>query len=171
MKKRIHSNRSFFVLVLAMSITLCACTTRSDGDHTTATSYVSPPPHQVLTLVSPPSPSAIRSSMQSADPSASPKEPLLIFNLKNGATFRVGQPIPIDFAVLNAKLKGEGGDSRVRYIVDDGEMQWLDDSKPIWLSGWVPGEHMIRIELIGPDGWPYRNGNANVVTRKFQVTD
>lgn len=83
----------------------------------------------------------------------------------------MGHPVPIDFDVTNAKLKGDGGNFRVRYIVDDGQMQWLDESRPIWLSGWVPGEHMIRLELIGPDGWPYRNGNANIVTRKIWVTD
>ena len=37
------------------------------------------------------------------------------------------------------------------------------------LTGWTPGKHTIRIELVGPDGWPYRNGDYNVVTRDLTV--
>ena len=69
----------------------------------------------------------------------------------------------------NAKLKGDGGDYRVRYIVDDEDMQWIDVSEQVVLTGWIPGKHTIRLELIGPDGWPYRNGDYNVVTRELTV--
>jgi hypothetical protein len=94
---------------------------------------------------------------------------LLIFDLENGSTFHVGVDVPIDFCVTNAKLKGDGGEFRVRYIVDDDEMKWLDTANPISLRGWIPGKHTIRMELIGPDGWPYKNGNANIVTREITV--
>jgi hypothetical protein len=77
--------------------------------------------------------------------------------------------VVIDFSLANATLKGDGGDYRVRYIIDDGEMQWLDRWQQVVLTGWTPGDHTIRIELIGPDGWPFRNGDFNVVTRKFGV--
>ena len=52
-----------------------------------------------------------------------PAKPLLIFNLPDGKTFREGEEVVIDFSLANAKLKGDGGDYRVRYIVDDEEMQ------------------------------------------------
>jgi hypothetical protein len=67
-------------------------------------------------------------------------------------------------------LKGDGGDYRVRYIVDDGEMQWIDKWEQVVLTGWTPGSHTIRLELVGPDGWPYRNGKQNVVTRELTIT-
>ena len=98
-----------------------------------------------------------------------PKKPLLVFNLPNGKTFREGEPVMIDFSLANAKLKGDGGDYRVRYIVDDDEMQWIDAHEELVLTGWTPGKHTIRIELVGPDGWPYRNGDYNVVTRELTV--
>ena len=98
-----------------------------------------------------------------------PKKPLLVFNLPNGKTFREGEPVAIDFSLANAKLKGDGGEYRVRYIVDDEEMQWIDAHEELVLTGWTPGKHTIRLELVGPDGWPYRNGDYNVVTRELTV--
>jgi hypothetical protein len=98
-----------------------------------------------------------------------PGKPVLIFNLPNGKTFREGEEVVIDFSLANAKLKGDGGDYRVRYIVDDEEMQWIDRWQQIVLTGWTPGKHTIRLELVGPDGWPYRNGDYNIVTRELTV--
>ena len=66
-------------------------------------------------------------------------------------------------------LVGYDGEYRVRYIVDDEEMQWIDAHEDLVLTGWTPGKHTIRIELVGPDGWPYRNGDYNVVTRELTV--
>lgn len=83
----------------------------------------------------------------------------------------MGEEVPIEFSVLNAKLKADGGEFRVRYIIDDDEMQWLDSAQPFWLSGWTIGKHTVRVELIGPDGWPYKNGNANIVTREITFTN
>jgi hypothetical protein len=81
----------------------------------------------------------------------------------------MGEEVPIDFSILNAKLKGDGGDYRMRYIVDDDDMKWVDKAEPFWLAGWIPGQHTIRMELIGPDGWPYKNGSANIVTKEISV--
>ena len=105
-----------------------------------------------------------------ANKQVDPNKPLLIFNLPNGKTFREGEEVVIDFSLANAKLKGDGGDYRVRYIVDDDEMQWIDRWEQVVLTGWTPGKHTIRLELIGPDGWPYRNGDYNIVTRELTVT-
>ena len=99
-----------------------------------------------------------------------PKKPLLVFDLPRNA-FRVGEVVPINFAIRNAKLRGEGGDFRVRHIIDDDDAQWVDSPQPFGFSGWVPGKHTIRLELIGPDGWPYKNGNHNIITREITVTN
>jgi hypothetical protein len=47
----------------------------------------------------------------------------------------------------------------------------LDNADSFWLAGWIPGKHTIRIELIGPNGWPYKNGNANIVTKEITITE
>jgi len=95
-------------------------------------------------------------------------KPLLVFDLKS-TTLRVGDVVAIKFAVRNAKLRGEGGEFRIRYFIDDDDARWTDTTEPFGLSGWVPGKHTIRLELIGPDGWPYRNGNQNIITREITV--
>jgi hypothetical protein len=147
-------------------IALSACTEKDDV-HTTAITHVAPPTHQVLTILSKPLPRP--APLLAPDATADPTKPLLILNLANGSTFRVGDEVPISFKVLNAKLKGEGGEFSIRYIVDDDDMQWRYTQDPFWLAGWLPGKHTIRVELIGPDLWPYKNGNANVVTREISV--
>ena len=77
-------------------------------------------------------------------------------------------PIMIDFWLSNAKLKGDGGEFRVRYIIDDDEPQFLDYWEPIWLSGWLSAKHTVRLELLGPDKWPLK-GDSNVTTREIRV--
>jgi hypothetical protein len=163
---RAWSQGTFLVLCLV----LVSCGSNSDNSHTTATTYVSPPPHQVLTVVykAPMEPEQ-RSSPDALDLGANPTKPLLLFHLENKKVFHPGEDVPIDFSIANAKLKGDGGEYRARYIVDDEEMKWVDKAESFWLAGWTPGKHTIRLELIGPDGWPYRNGPYNVVTREIEV--
>jgi len=155
---------------------LSACSS-NDNAHTTVTTVVPPPRRQVLTVVEvPPEPVAtgtegqmkeVRSEQQ---PGVDPTKPLLTFNLRNGKTFRAGEVVIVDFTLVNAKLKSDGGEYRIRYFVDDDDPQWIDNSKPLGLAGWMPGKHTIRLELIGPDGWPYRNGDQNIVVREIIVT-
>jgi len=159
------SSRLLLTITLGL-LTLSACS-NNEHAHTTVVTQIPPPTHQLLTEVS--SSPSDSSRTQTVDPTADSKKPLLIFDLENGSTFHVGVDVPIDFCVTNAKLKGDGGEFRVRYIVDDDEMKWLDTANPISLRGWIPGKHTIRMELIGPDGWPYKNGNANIVTREIIV--
>jgi len=155
---------SLFVPLLA----LAACSSDNDNAHTTATTIVPPPAQQVLHVETRPGP---KTPAKPDDPKlrVDASRPLLIFNLPNGKTFRQGDEVVVDFSLANAKLKGDGGDFRLRYIIDDGELQWLDRWEQIVLTGWQPGNHTIRLELIGPDGWPYRNGDYNVVTREITV--
>lgn len=161
--------RQAFALILAFSA--AGCTTNRDDAHTTATTYVPAPPHQVLTVVPAPATSTTNKNAGLSTTPANPKEPYFVVNLVDERKFRVGDPVPIDFTINNAKLKDKGGEFRVRYIIDDGEMKWIDQSDPVWLAGWVPGEHTIRVELVGPDGWPVKNGDANIVTKKILVTE
>jgi len=164
--KRSTWEQLLLLITVLVGIALSCCAV-NDNAHTTATTYITPPPRQVLTVVSKPVPRPAQP--QSFDPTADMKKPLLVFRLENGKTFHVGEEVPIDFSVMNVNLKGDGGEFRVRYIVDDDDMKWLDKPDPFWLRGWVPGKHTIRVELIGSDGWPYRNGNANIVTREIIV--
>ena len=160
-------NRLLFITLMAL--VSVACSGSSDNAHTTATTIVPPPPRQVLRLAEKLSPK--EGIAQPNDPKlkVDPKKPLLILNLPNVKTFREGEPVVIDFSLANVELKGDGGAYRVRYIVDDEEMQWIDSHDAIGLTGWTPGKHTIRIELVGPDGWPYRNGDYNIVTREITV--
>ena len=145
-----------------------ACSGSNDNSHTTATVFVSPPPRQVLVVEHRP---AIQLPADYAKTSGSVdrKKALLLFNLDNGKTFREGEEVVINFSLSNAKLKGDGGEYRVRYIVDDEEMRWVDRWEDVVLKGWLPGKHSIRLELVGPDGWPYRNGDQNIITREINV--
>jgi len=152
-----------YMILSAPLLASFACSGNNENSHTTVTTHVSPPPHQVLRAET-------RSGRQlpprAPNLSADVNKPLLVFNLPNGQTFREGEEVVIDFSLANAKLKGDGGDLRVRYFVDDDEMQWIDRWEQVALSGWVPGKHTIRLELIGPDGWPVRD---NMVTREIMV--
>ena len=78
-------------------------------------------------------------------------------------------PIMIDFWVMNAKLKGDGGEYRVRYIIDDDDPRYLEKWEPIWLSGWLSGKHSVRLELLGKDEMPVENGGYNTTTREITV--
>jgi hypothetical protein len=163
--------KAFGVLAVALVLASSACSGNNENAHTTATTFVSPPPRQVLRAES-------RAGKQVPaklnDPSLTGivdrSKPLLIFNLPNGKTFREGEEVVIDFSLANAKLIGDGGEYRVRYIVDDDDMKWIDRWEQVVLSGWIAGKHTIRLELIGPDGWPYRNGDYNIVTREIIIS-
>lgn len=157
-------------LVLILAVALCAsCSGNSDDAHTTATTVVPPPPRQTLRAESrPANPAAAK-----PDPAAGnldPSKAFLILNQPNKDTFREGEEVVIDFSLANAKLRGDGGEYRVRYMVDDGDLQWIDRHEQVALTGWLAGKHTIRVELVGPDGWPFRNGDYNVVTREITIT-
>lgn len=146
------------------------CSGNNENAHTTATTVVPPPARQVLRAETRP---AAQTPAKPDDPGKKfdSAKPLLVFNLPHGKTFREGEEVVIDFSLANAKLRGDGGEFRVRYLVDDEEMQWIDVHEQVVLTGWLPGTHTIRLELVGPDGWPYRNGDYNVVTREITIVN
>ena len=154
-------------LLLPVLLAFAACAGSNDNRNTTATTVVPPPPRQVLRVETRPSPK-IPFDPKATKGRADPFKPLLIFAMPDRQTFR--DEVVIDFSLANAKLRGDGGEFRVRYIVDDEEMQWIDKWEQVVLTGWTPGKHTIRLELVGPDGWPYRNGHFNVTTRELTIT-
>ena len=161
----------FYVAIVMACFVFAGCSRNPDGEHTTATTIVPPPPQQVLCAEfrPVPAPRLIRPDFRFPGKTYDPHKPILLFEMPNEQTFREGEPVVIEFELLNATLKGDGGEYRVRYMVDDDDMQWVDRFEQVWLWGWLPGRHTIRIELIGPDGWPYRNGDFNVETREITV--
>jgi hypothetical protein len=177
MSKFIRQRGSAIIVVALVSLMFCSACTDNDNSHTTATTVVPAPGRQALTVVEVPTAEApIKAATQSNDvaikdrPGVDRTKPLLILNLPNGKTFRVGELVILDFTLLNANLKSDGGEYRIRYFVDDDDPKWIDNSKPIGLAGWLPGKHTIRLELMGPDGWPYRNGDQNIIVREIIVT-
>jgi hypothetical protein len=100
-----------------------------------------------------------------------PAKPLLTYSRPKGEyKAEDADPIMIDFWLTGAKLKGDGGEYRVRYIVDDDDAKYIDKWEPIWLSGWINGKHSVRLELIDKDDKPVDNGGYNTTTREITVT-
>lgn len=99
-----------------------------------------------------------------------PAKPLLTYSRPKGENKGAdADPIMIDFWLSNAKLKGDGGEYRVRYIIDDDEAKYIDKWEPIWLSGWTNGTHSVRLELLDKDGNPVENGGYNTTSREITV--
>jgi hypothetical protein len=99
-----------------------------------------------------------------------PAKPLLTYSRPKGEyKAEDADPIMIDFWLTGAKLKGDGGEYRVRYIVDDDDAKYIEKWEPIWLSGWINGKHSVRLELIDKDGKPVDNGGYNTTTREITV--
>jgi hypothetical protein len=99
-----------------------------------------------------------------------PAKPLLTYSRPKGEYKGAdADPIMIDFWLSNAKLKGDGGEYRVRYIIDDDAAKYIDKWEPIWLSGWTNGTHSVRLELLDKDGNPVENGGYNTTTRDITV--
>ena len=156
------------MISLALLLALASCSSNNDNAHTTATTVVPPPAKQVLRIETRPS-KQVPATPDDPNLKVDPEKPLLILNLPEGKTFREGEEVVLDFSLANAKLKGDGGEFRVRYIVDDEEMRWIDRWEQVVLTNWQPGKHTIRVELVGPDEWPYKNGDYNIVQREFTV--
>ena len=100
-----------------------------------------------------------------------PSKPLLTYSRPKGEYEGAeADPIMIDFWLSNARLTGDGGEYRVRYIIDDDEPRYIDKWEPIWLSGWLAGKHSVRLELLDKDQRPVENGGYNTTTKEITVT-
>jgi hypothetical protein len=99
-----------------------------------------------------------------------PTKPLLTYSRPKGEyKDKEADPIMIDFWLSNAKLKGDGGEYRVRYIVDDDDPRFIDKWEAIWLSGWLAGKHTVRLELLDKNDMPVDNGGYNTTTGEIMV--
>ena len=99
-----------------------------------------------------------------------PSKPLLTYSRPKGEYKGAdADPIMIDFWLSGAKLKGDGGEYRVRYIVDDDDPKFIDKWEPIWLSGWLGGKHTVRLELLDKNSRPVENGGYNTTSREINV--
>jgi hypothetical protein len=99
-----------------------------------------------------------------------PAKPLLTYSRPKGEyKGEDADPIMIDFWLAGAKLKGDGGEYRVRYVIDDDDAKYIDKWEPIWLSGWINGKHTVRLELLDKDGKPVENGGYNTTSREITV--
>jgi PBP1b-binding outer membrane lipoprotein LpoB len=98
-------------------------------------------------------------------------KPLLTYSRPKGE-YKAAEsdPIMIDFWLENAKLKGDGGQYRVRYTIDGGEAKFIDKWTPTWLSGWTAGKHTIKLELVDEAGNLVDNGGYNSTTREITVS-
>lgn len=97
-------------------------------------------------------------------------KPLLTYSRPKGEYKGAdSDPIMIDFWLSNAKLKGDGGEFRVRYTIDNDAPLFIDKWEPIWLSGWISGKHTVRLELVDKDGKPVDNGGYNATAREITV--
>jgi hypothetical protein len=97
-------------------------------------------------------------------------KPLLTYSRPKGE-YKAAEsdPIMIDFWLENAKLKGDGGQYRIRYSIDGGEAKYIDKWAPTWLSGWTAGKHTIKLELVDESGNLIDNGGYNLTTREITV--
>ncbi|MGH9928697.1 MAG: hypothetical protein ACREA9_05635 [Pyrinomonadaceae bacterium] len=106
----------------------------------------------------------------SAAGDVNPSKPLLTYSRPKGEYKAAdADPIMIDFWLTGAKLKGDGGEYRVRYIVDDDDPKFIDKWEPIWFSGWINGKHTVRLELLDKAGRPVENGGYNTTSREITV--
>lgn len=100
-----------------------------------------------------------------------PTKPLLTYSRPKGEyKGDDATAIMIDFWLANAKLKGDGGEYRIRWSVDGGEAQFIDKWAPIWLSGWTAGTHSLKLELLDGSGNVVDNGGYNSTTREITIT-
>jgi hypothetical protein len=98
------------------------------------------------------------------------KKPLLTYSRPKGEyKGEDAAAIMIDFWLKNAKLREDGGDFRVRYLVDT-EARFIDKWEPIWITGLTEGKHRIAIDLIDGKGQLVENGGYNSTFREITIT-
>lgn len=160
--------RRYFAIVMAVAV-FAGCSGGNDNTHTTATTVVPPPPRQVLRAEFREAPHYPFNWLVLRGKKYDETKPILIVD-KLSETYREGEPVVIYFTILyGIRITGDEGKYRVRYMVDDDDMQLIDREGQVWLWGWLPGKHTLRIELIGPDGWPAPNGDFNIETREITI--
>ena len=119
----------------------------------------------------PPAPREGKDMAESVAGEIDAAKPLLTYSRPKGEYKAAdADNIMIDVWLKNGKLEGDGGEYRIRYSVDGGDAKYIDKWAPIWLTGWVAGKHMIKIELVDKAGSVVDNGGSNSTTREITVT-
>lgn len=97
--------------------------------------------------------------------------PLLTYSRPKGEyKLETSDKIMVDFWLTNAKLKGDGGEYRVRIKIDAADPIYLEKWEPVWLTGWVPGKAMLALELVDGNGNIIDNAGYNRTTRDITIT-
>ncbi|HEV7699772.1 MAG TPA: hypothetical protein VGO43_06060 [Pyrinomonadaceae bacterium] len=113
----------------------------------------------------------VKEMKESSAGAVDPTKPLLTYSRPKGEyKGDDAKVVMIDFWLMNAKLKGNGGEFRVSYSVDGGQPEFADYWGPIFLEGWVPGKHTVKLELVDKDGKVVDNGGYNSTTREITIT-
>ncbi|KXJ98404.1 MAG: hypothetical protein UZ17_ACD001002759 [Acidobacteria bacterium OLB17] len=107
-----------------------------------------------------------------------PKKPLLTYSRPKGEYKGAdAENIMLDFWITNTDLTPSGRvvgtdpcPCHVKYWVDGTDMGQLNRWDPIWLNGFAPGKHTIKLELQDRNGKLIENGGFNSTTREITVT-
>ena len=103
--------------------------------------------------------------------SVDPKKPLLTYSRPKGEYKNAdADAVMIDFWLSGGKLTGDGGEYRVRYVIDGGDAKYIEKWGPIWLSGWTAGKHTVKLELVNQNGEVVDNGGYNSTSREITIT-
>jgi hypothetical protein len=111
-----------------------------------------------------------KAMQQTTAGSVDPKKPLLTYSRPKGEYKNAdADAIMIDFWLTGGKLKDDGGEYRVRYTID-GDAKYIDKWAPIWIAGWTPGKHTVKLELVNQNGETVDNGGYNATSREITIT-
>ena len=87
------------------------------------------------------------------EPATSVDGPVLLYSRPKGTYAGAdADSVMVDFYLANVELSPEGHTARL--TVDDGMSVRLTAWVPYFLVGLPAGDHVIRLELLGPDGSP-----------------
>ena len=108
--------KTFKALLWITALVSFGCSGNNENAHTTATTFVSPPPRQTLKIETVPS-KKLPAKPDDPKKRVDPNQPLMTFNFskEKGIFFLGDSPVGIDFSLANAQLKDDGGQFRVRY--------------------------------------------------------
>lgn len=94
------------------------------------------------------------------------EKPLILYNEPVG-TFKSGQPVLLDFVVLNCVLASKG--YAVDVYVDQQKVTSLNQWAPYFLKNLSSGKHKVSLELVSPSGDVVDNPFGVAVEGEFQV--
>ena len=88
-----------------------------------------------------------------------------LFHSRPKGTYKAGQPILLDFYLINTDLK----DGTHILASIDGNEFIIRDWQPHWIHGLEPGEHTVSLTLINPEGEPIKGPFSQSNNRTFTI--